>query len=682
MMAPPCCGLLCPTPARARCLIIPSRTSVLLLLLSLQLLLCRPHLSRAATIGPPSSGTVSSAAPPAGSATLDGQGTALTEGRPPAAPPAPPAIDGAPLEADPPAGNATPAAPPGGAAVPLASRCTAFNVHNRFCCYQAILVCENVCYEGKRLVYTAAPAAAAAADGIAPPPSSSTGGSGLCLAETAGAAQEARGFLRPVGCSDMAGSSDSGAAARAARQKQEFYYALTTATQETLGRQLEERPAGWLAARQAVSWRNGTTFVQGLGGAETNIAHFSGKIFSLLMLNNFSGPTSLVTPVTRIMLLREKGFTHGMLDTGGTDGWHATVLRHLAYAVLGPHLEAHVPLLELDAHPEFAFRLSEGARRKGAGQEAAAPPPPAPPPLGFGSVEYEGAMVEATEDRPLCWQRAVFPGILKAVMYPGGPDPARVFKQQLAEAFGVVAPPPEGYQGRVKMLYIARTGGNTGGRRLMTPASLKALAGLFKDLDFEITQAEFAGKTFREQFELVQSAEVIVSMHGAALVNPTMFAREGSVVLEIAPFMVYYDLYYFMAMSSGVTYMRHQNTPGLEDSKWRNKARARDAMWEKLNMQQCSSTPACKQYFTHHRRVELGLADVAALGRALALAKRFALLTRQGVPAAAAGLPALLEPLCLQNATLSHRCRQDFIGSPLVDAHKPCVLEQDCASLP
>ncbi|CAI5470139.1 unnamed protein product [Closterium sp. Yama58-4] len=279
-------------------------------------------------------------------------------------------------------------------------------------------------------------------------------------------------------------------------------------------------------------------------------------------------PTALPL-ITRFLLPRTPAAASRMRQHG-QHGWIPSVLHMLLRIALEPllnhaALSHHTPSLPLN--PQSL---------------AAAISPEALVGASIGAVEFESAFSRASNAHPMCFHRLVLPGYLKAITFPGGMEQADMFKSRLKEAFPHPDPDPfrtlaspdnasigDASAGSssadsvtVRLLYITRNASLTRGRRVMSAESSGALLKLFHQLKFQVAQVEFTPLTFAHQLALVQAADIIVSLHGAGLTNPASFARSDSVLLEISPYGVFYNLYYFMAVNAGVTYMLHQCTAG------------------------------------------------------------------------------------------------------------------------
>ncbi|CAI5457750.1 unnamed protein product [Closterium sp. Yama58-4] len=244
-------------------------------------------------------------------------------------------------------------------------------------------------------------------------------------------------------------------------------------------------------------------------------------------------------------------------------------------------------------------------------------------PMAFGLVEFESAWNAATEDRPLCFESLLLPGFFKGVAFPSHPDQGTYLDRHLRIKLGLEPPEKmvwgaDGARGwRPRVLYITRLGAELKGRRTFVPESHEALLKLMSDLDLEVTMAELGHLTFRQQFEALQSADIIISIHSASFMNVPLLARRSTVVIEIMPYRVVHDLYYSLTLNSGMPYFLKMCRKGDEQE--------RDAEFKHLNRFDCMrKDAACKAHHVHFRKVELTSQDLQDLRTMLMVAKGLA----------------------------------------------------------
>ncbi|CAI7867000.1 unnamed protein product [Closterium sp. NIES-54] len=523
------------------------------------------------------------------------------------------------------------------------SGCSCYRVRNVYCCKQALCVCHSLCFNGSALLSAPTPQPTSGRNrqitGSLPPP---------CLPpqytlnqiqpSLDGASSSSSGItdlLSPIPCSRKA---EFAAYLNMALTEAPIRGGLHAASEDTWHKWVG--PGGGNRDKGgSAEWRDGSTLLIPLDDPTTNVAHFIGKAAQILLVNNASTPTALPL-ITRFLLPRTPAAASRMRQHG-QQGWIPSVLHVLLRIALEPLLNHtasshHFPSLPRSPQsladaisPEVLVGASTGAAAStGAsrgGLEVLA-----------GAVEFESAFSRASGAHPMCFHRLVLPGYLKAITFPGGMEQADMFKHRLKEAFPHPGPDPfralaspdnasvgdvsagssSADGATVRLLYITRNASLTRGRRVMSEESSKALLNLFHQLNFQVAQVEFTPLTFAHQLALVQAADIIVSLHGAGLTNPASFARSDSVLLEISPYGVFYNLYYFMAVNAGVTYMLHQCTAGPAPMP------AKDAEFQGVGPFPCDHDPACKQYRTHDRPVNLGKKDIEELGYLLAVARR------------------------------------------------------------
>lgn len=146
-----------------------------------------------------------------------------------------------------------------------------------------------------------------------------------------------------------------------------------------------ERPSDWLESRKAVEWRRGSSSVIYLDNTVENVAHFIGKVNMLLAMNNASVP-ALTERVDRFMFYQhEAGRQMWVQSDANTEAFHPTYLAMLLSRVL-------VQLGGKEVEPGDLLGT---------------------PVLQGGKVEIEAPFDAASEDKPLCFERAILPGFLK-----------------------------------------------------------------------------------------------------------------------------------------------------------------------------------------------------------------------------------------------------------------------------
>ncbi|CAI5531734.1 unnamed protein product [Closterium sp. Naga37s-1] len=210
-------------------------------------------------------------------------------------------------------------------------------------------------------------------------------------------------------------------------------------------------------------------------------------------------------------------------------------------------------------------------------------------------------------------RRPLFPTPQQGQVFPSSPAQAGYLQRHLRVKLRLQPPPavlwgPEGAQGwRARVLYITRLGAELRQRRTFLPESHEALLRLMEEMNMEVSMAELSQLTFKQQFDAIQSADIIVSLHGAALANPPLFARRTTAVVEIMPYHVLHETYYAMALSAGLPYFMKMCRRGSFQAGDR-------AEVDGLSLYDCThGHPECKEYFTHRRRVELTEEDLSEL---------------------------------------------------------------------
>ncbi|CAI7774836.1 unnamed protein product [Closterium sp. NIES-53] len=392
--------------------------------------------------------------------------------------------------------------------------CSCYHIRNDYCCHQYMCICSPMCWNGYELISLGQPKCAPATEHTAPPPGQDP-------------------VLSPLDCS----------------HKHEFTSTLLDLVSITAEARLAERNAGgrrggkgdggegWLGSRREVDWRFGLTMLQRFNDSSVNLSHFAEKALTLLLANNFTAPALLRPMVTRFMLPREELALEKMRMKGG-EAVHARLLQAMIEFAVTPVLS---PRIHMSRHLHDHRTLGDS-------------------PMAFGLVEFESAWNAATDDSPLCFERLLLPGVLKGQAYPSHPTQGTYLDRHLRIKLGLEPPGKvewgrDGMQGwRPRVLYITRLGAELKLRRTFLPESHEALLRLMEELGLQVTMVEMGQMTFRQQFEAIQSADIVISLHGAALTNVALFARRTTALIEIMPYGVVHELYYSLSLNSGIPY--------------------------------------------------------------------------------------------------------------------------------
>ncbi|CAI5494121.1 unnamed protein product [Closterium sp. Naga37s-1] len=453
--------------------------------------------------------------------------------------------------------------------------CSCYHIRNDYCCHQYMCICSPMCWNGYELISLGQPKCAPAAEHTAPPPGQDP-------------------ILSPVDCT----------------HQREFTSALSDIVSITAEARLAERSAGgrgggrgdggegWLGSRREVDWQFGLTMLQRFNDSSVNLSHFAEKALTLLLANNFTAPALLRPMVTRFMLPREELVLEKMRMKGG-EAVHARLLQAMIEFAVTPVLS---PRIHMSRQLHDHRTLGDA-------------------PMAFGLVEFESAWNAATEARPLCFERLLLPGVLKGQAFPSHPTQGTFLDRHLRAKLGLDPPGKvewgrDGVRGwRPRVLYITRLGAELKLRRTFLPESHEALLKLMEELGLQVTMVEMGQLTFRQQFEAIQSADIVISLHGAALTNVALFARRTTALIEVMPYGVVHELYYSLSLNSGIPYFLKMCRKG--------EAQEGDlAEFEGLSYKECMhKNLACKWHHIHIRRIELTDRDLMDLKKMLLVAK-------------------------------------------------------------
>ncbi|CAI6005238.1 unnamed protein product [Closterium sp. NIES-64] len=335
--------------------------------------------------------------------------------------------------------------------------CSCYRVRNDYCCYQYMCKCSPMCWNGYQPISLGEPKCAPATEHAPPQP-----GQPPVLTPVSCAEQHT---FRSALYSCFPETSEGGLGVRSTGEGGGGSGGGGEGGERGGGRGGE----GWLGSRSGVDWRFGQTMLQTFSQSEGNIAHFSQKVFTLLLANNFTASAALQSTVNRLMLPRSPQFIE-RIRTIGADSMFARVMQAMIEFAVTPLLASRV-----HNSPELLAHKTLGDL-----------------PMAFGLVEFESAWNAATESRPLCFESLLLPGIFKGMVFPSHPDQGTYLERHLRIKLGLKPPEKmvwgaDGARGwRPRVLYITRLGAELKGRRCFVPESHEALLRLMNDLDFQL----------------------------------------------------------------------------------------------------------------------------------------------------------------------------------------------------
>lgn len=170
------------------------------------------------------------------------------------------------------------------------------------------------------------------------------------------------------------------------------------------------------------------------------------------------------------------------------------------------------------------------------------------------------------------------------------------------------------------LLYIIRNGR----RRTFFPESEQAFQQLLPKTGFEYQMVDFNEMSFQEQFATVQTADLSIALHGANLLNPSMFSRKRSVLVEVIPFNVIHRMYETQSISIGSVYFGHQCLQGP--------VQKGDEKFSAYKLMNCMEHAECKERFIQQRKIELTRRDLSELDQVISLARDLVLeIDRRGL---------------------------------------------------
>eukprot|EP00295_Goniomonas_pacifica_P024843 CAMPEP_0175931590 /NCGR_PEP_ID=MMETSP0108-20121206/18930_1 /TAXON_ID=195067 ORGANISM="Goniomonas pacifica, Strain CCMP1869" /NCGR_SAMPLE_ID=MMETSP0108 /ASSEMBLY_ACC=CAM_ASM_000204 /LENGTH=366 /DNA_ID=CAMNT_0017255157 /DNA_START=84 /DNA_END=1184 /DNA_ORIENTATION=- len=155
---------------------------------------------------------------------------------------------------------------------------------------------------------------------------------------------------------------------------------------------------------------------------------------------------------------------------------------------------------------------------------------------------------QGTQGKPLCFRRAVMPGINYAFFQ--GVEHALAFRQRVERFYGVVSTmistdpnkPP-------KLLYVRRRGVS---RQVLNEEDmLESLGDVANRVGLILESPSMESRSFLSQVQLAATAAVMVAPHGAGMSN-MIFMPIGATVIELTPAKIVSSLFNKIAAMSGL----------------------------------------------------------------------------------------------------------------------------------
>ncbi|KAG6545960.1 hypothetical protein Mapa_012621 [Marchantia paleacea] len=359
-------------------------------------------------------------------------------------------------------------------------------------------------------------------------------------------------------------------------------YARRLAMVKETGLQMAERLPCWMNGRDSITWRNETVSLVNLDSRTMDPARFLQKVNMLLLLNNAS-TSAFLDQIGTFMFMTHRRVAKILKNRAdGEERFQKTYLSTI--------LSRALPMDRNQVGDVFEGGLVADTR-----------------------VELNDPFSAATEDRPLCFRKAVLTGTLKGSCWPGGEVVADMVRDHLSERFdtNLIARASNDWPYLVALL-----GNNT--RRTLSSTSEEDFHALLdkKTLGLDVHFKDYREMDFKEQFEILQLADVVIGFYGADLIIPSVFSRKMLILVEIVPYKIQDRAHETQALDSGLIYMAHQCEEGsLQDA---------DSFFQNESASSCTLNPKCRQHYAAVRKVQLTESDLSQLQKLLSLARLIA----------------------------------------------------------
>lgn len=157
---------------------------------------------------------------------------------------------------------------------------------------------------------------------------------------------------------------------------------------------------------------------------------------------------------------------------------------------------------------------------------------------------------------------------------------------------------------QLSLLYVRRNHGKRGFER-STEMKFRKL--LFNS-KMTVREADFSSLNFKEQVEAIMSSNVIIGIHGANLLNPSLFLNPGTVLLELFPWHFLWRGYANTSMVAGGIYIGYML----------DKSRQKEST---LSVSDCFWNKGCMLKYRDQRHLRLSQMDEKTIEELLSISR-------------------------------------------------------------
>lgn len=286
----------------------------------------------------------------------------------------------------------------------------------------------------------------------------------------------------------------------------------------------------WPSRKKRISWLNGTTALMVLDKSAANVYHLTSKTMPLTWIKGAG------INVSRVFIKRSRKFLRTMNVLGNLNELGVITEASINH-LLGFPLSGAINGTETRFSAKMLTKKFEF-------------------PILNGSVLFDTNIdvLGATSRNPICFESLLLPGSAHGSLYRDKPIVSQGYKSMIERSMGFQHFEPTEVPNRLpNVLYIKRLSGSH--ERGFSKLSERKVRRMLLKLSLPLKIANFGFLTFPRQIELLQWADIVFGVHGANLLNPSLFMKKGSILVELFPWHFLWSGYGNSTMALGGVYM-------------------------------------------------------------------------------------------------------------------------------
>eukprot|EP00271_Cylindrocystis_brebissonii_P009427 TRINITY_DN2425_c0_g1_i6.p1 TRINITY_DN2425_c0_g1~~TRINITY_DN2425_c0_g1_i6.p1 ORF type:complete len:683 (+),score=108.78 TRINITY_DN2425_c0_g1_i6:214-2262(+) len=285
----------------------------------------------------------------------------------------------------------------------------------------------------------------------------------------------------------------------------------------------------WFNSRRRIEWLSGSTLFSVLDHEDLNVYCLVRDTYPWAalakLLTESAGPRRRIT---RMVVKRDKLFQAAMHQSGRA-GAHSVLVRAMLKSLLAAAVQWNLTTDSLLARELTSDSVAS---------------------LPGGPILFEGhpLVARASPEEPLCMDTMVLPGGTPSLLHTGSKAEAVAFKRAVRDVLLLPSdfrasptPTPSWLASSSSssspsfvpnLLYIQRAANR---KRSFEKEAEEQFQALLNATGLPTKTLKFEKLSMVEQFCAVEWADIIIGLHGANLLNPSLFMRPGSVLIELFP---------------------------------------------------------------------------------------------------------------------------------------------------